>query len=222
MASGPARALIEMAAEGSRCAAALDGSQHAKMLPGRWDRFFSIKLRPAARMMSATSKGGAVICCPVCGSALYCFGSGTLSLVDRRACGLQMTLRTHAFKWRLLSDRSVASRQLHVIGKFRSNLQQPVAKLWRSKWGDLSLVIPAACAASRHSLPEHSWRNRLIGSPVVYRAREQIRPGLHPAPVLAQSLEPFRTEWHIAITVPFAVPDMDDHTCAVIHGELRI
>src|SRR5882672_10483710 len=72
------------------------------------------------------------------------------------------------------------------------------------------------------SLPEHFGCNRLIRSPVVYRARKQIRLGAHPAPVLAQSLQQFRTEWHISITVPLAMPDMDEHARAVDVGNLEV
>ena len=51
------RALVLMAAERGR-AAALDGGEHlAGAGLSASDRFFSMKLLPSARMMSATSKG---------------------------------------------------------------------------------------------------------------------------------------------------------------------
>ena len=65
------------------------------------------------------------------------------------------------------------------------------------------------------SLPEHFRCDRLIGSPAVFRSRKQISLGVHPAPVLTQGLEQLRTERHIAVTVPLAVPDMDQHAHAV-------
>src|SRR5947209_18620823 len=63
--------------------------------------------------------------------------------------------------------------------------------------------------------PEHFGRNGLIGSPTIFRSREQIRLGMHPAPVLTKSLEQLRTERYVTVTIPLAVPDMDDHAYAV-------
>jgi hypothetical protein len=65
------------------------------------------------------------------------------------------------------------------------------------------------------SFPQHFGRDRLIGAPTVFRTRKQIRLGVHPAPVLAQRFQQFRTERHVAIPVPLAVPNMDDHAYAV-------
>ncbi len=45
---------------------------------------------------------------------------------------------------------------------------------------------------------------------------------MHPTPVLTQCLEQLRTERYVAVTVPLAVPDMDEHAHAVdvLHLEM--
>src|SRR5207244_4438898 len=65
------------------------------------------------------------------------------------------------------------------------------------------------------SIPNDLWGNRLIGTPVVDGARKQ--PGLrfHPAPVLAQGLQQFGTQWDIAVAPALAVLDMDEHGLTV-------
>src|SRR6185437_14342836 len=65
------------------------------------------------------------------------------------------------------------------------------------------------------SLPEYFGCDRLIGSPTVFRSRKQIALGVHPAPVLTKSIEQLRTERHVAVTVPFAMPDVDQHAHAI-------
>src|SRR5580693_6150061 len=65
------------------------------------------------------------------------------------------------------------------------------------------------------SFPEHLRSDRFIGTPTVLCSGKQIGLGMHPAPILAQSLEQFRTEWHIPIAVSLPVPDMDQHADAI-------
>src|SRR3954453_8476776 len=64
-------------------------------------------------------------------------------------------------------------------------------------------------------LPEHFRCNRLISPPTVLRSRKQIGFGPHPAPVLTQCLEQLRTEWHVPVTVPLAMSDVDQHAHAI-------
>ena len=63
-----AGALIQMAAERGR-SAALDGAEYFELLPGDSGSVLLDKVFPAARMMSATSKGGCFISCAACASA---------------------------------------------------------------------------------------------------------------------------------------------------------
>src|SRR3954454_5274094 len=69
------------------------------------DRFFSMKLLPAARTMSATSKGGAFISCAVCGSASL--AQAQTVAVCRVGCPpLLSDVRKGEGKWRSLSGQS--------------------------------------------------------------------------------------------------------------------
>jgi hypothetical protein len=57
------------------------------------------------------------------------------------------------------------------------------------------------------SLPEHLRCDRLVSTPVVYSTRKRICLRMHPAPILAQSFQQLRTERHVAVSVPLAMPD---------------
>ena len=61
-----------------------------------------------------------------------------------------------------------------------------------------------------------------ISPPVLHRAWEQIGLGLHPAPVLAQSLQKLRGQQNIAIAAALALMDMNDHAFAVDVGDLQV
>src|SRR5436305_3497690 len=81
-------------------------------------RFFSMKLLPAARRMSATSKGGAFISCAVCGSASLASVQRTRPY--RWAClPPSDDVRKDAGKWRLLSGRSVRAATALSVSPLR-------------------------------------------------------------------------------------------------------
>src|SRR3954454_23339696 len=67
-----------------RRTAVLDGKQHAHVQPVNQDRFFSIKLLPCVRMISATSKSGRLIACAASGTVSP--GRGSIILPGRAVC----------------------------------------------------------------------------------------------------------------------------------------
>jgi hypothetical protein len=60
-----------------------------------------------------------------------------------------------------------------------------------------------------------------VRPPVPHGAGKQIRLGLHPAPINAKRLQEFLAQRHIAITIAFAVADVDHHAFAVDIGDLQ-
>src|SRR5690349_10517297 len=72
------------------------------------------------------------------------------------------------------------------------------------------------------SLPQHFRSDGLIRSPTIFRAWKQIRLGMHPAPVLAQGLQQFRTERHVAVTVSLAMPNVDQHAHTIDVSDLEM
>ena len=84
------------------------------------------------------------------------------------------------------------------------------------------MVMPARSAASRHRLPDDLLCNGHICPPALHRTWEQIGLGLHPAPVLAQSLQQLRGQQHVAITATLALTHMNDHALAVDIGDLEV
>src|ERR1035437_825843 len=73
-----------------------------------------------------------------------------------------------------------------------------------------------------HSLPDDLLRNGDIGPPALHRAWEKIGLGLHPAPVLAQSLQQLRGQHYVAVAAPLALTHMNDHALAVDVGDLEM
>src|SRR5215469_5917241 len=108
-----------------------------------------------------------------------------------------------------------------TVGKSAPFSSKCVAKLWRSKGAN---VFGNTRGLRRFpaSLPEHFRSDRLIRPPTVFRSRKQIGFRVHPAPVLAQSLQQLRTERHVAVTVPFPVPNVDQDAYAVNVGNLEM
>ena len=82
--------------------------------------------------------------------------------------------------------------------------------------------MPACLAASCHSRPDDLLSDRHIGPPVVHHAWEQVGLGLHPAPVLSQSLQKLGSQQNIAIAAALALMDMNDHAFAVDVGDLQV
>ena len=50
-----------------------------------------------------------------------------------------------------------------------------------------------------------------IHAPALHHAGEHVGDRLHPAPVLAQGVQQFGTERHVAVALALALPDMDQH-----------
>jgi hypothetical protein len=73
-----------------------------------------------------------------------------------------------------------------------------------------------------HSLPHDLRHNGHIRTPVVYHAWEQVGPGLHPAPVLTQSVQQLGAQENIAVPAAVALVDMNDHAFAVDIGDLEM
>jgi len=73
-----------------------------------------------------------------------------------------------------------------------------------------------------HSLPDNLLRDGYIGPPALHGSREQVGPGLHPTPVLTQSLQQLRRQQHVAVTSALALAHMNDHPLAVDIGDLEM
>src|ERR1700684_2222143 len=69
--------------------------------------------------------------------------------------------------------------------------------------------------------PCHLFGDRDVGAPMIHRAGKEPCLGLHPAPVLTQSLKQILTKRHVAIPSALAFPDMDDHPFAVNVGDFE-
>src|ERR1017187_536615 len=73
-----------------------------------------------------------------------------------------------------------------------------------------------------HSRPNDLLRDGHISPPIVHHAWEQVCLGLHPAPVLSQSLQTVGGQQNIAIAAALALMDMNDHAFAVDVGHLQV
>src|SRR5271166_3689348 len=80
------------------------------------------------------------------------------------------------------------------------------------------LSDPGTLGGFVHGLPDDLLCNGNVGSPALHRTWEQVGLGLHPAPVLAQSLQQLRSQQHIAVPATLALTYMNDHTLAVDIG----
>src|ERR1035438_4437973 len=72
------------------------------------------------------------------------------------------------------------------------------------------------------SVPDDLFGNGHISPPIVHHAWEQISLGLHPAPVLSQSLQKLGSQQNIAIAAALALMDMNDHALTVDVGDLQV
>src|SRR5208337_2224951 len=81
------------------------------------------------------------------------------------------------------------------------------------------LSDPGTLGGLVHGLPDDLLCNGHVGSPALHRTWEQVGLGLHPAPVLAQSLQQLRSQQHIAVPATLALAYMNDHTLAVDIGD---
>src|ERR1019366_2776900 len=73
-----------------------------------------------------------------------------------------------------------------------------------------------------YRLPDDLFRNRDIGPPSLHRTWEQIGLGLHPAPILAQSLQQLGGQQDIAVAGSLALANVNDHALAVDVGDLEM
>jgi len=83
------------------------------------------------------------------------------------------------------------------------------------KWGDTRFFVPARLAAFCMANHTHFGLSGLCLHASCSPPGEQMRFGLHPAPVFPQHFQQLRSQWHITITIPFAMTDVDDHAVAV-------
>ena len=61
-----------------------------------------------------------------------------------------------------------------------------------------------------------------VGPPVVDGAGKQICLRLHPAPILAQGVQQFRSQQDVAVTATLALANMNDHAFAVDIADLEV
>jgi transposase len=73
-----------------------------------------------------------------------------------------------------------------------------------------------------YCLPDDLLCNGNICPPTLHRTGEQIGLGLHPAPILAQSLQKLRGQQHVTIAATLALAHMNDHALAVDVGDLEV
>jgi hypothetical protein len=55
-----------------------------------------------------------------------------------------------------------------------------------------------------------------------HHAGEHVGGRLHPAPVLAQGIQQFGTERHVAVALALALPDMDQHELLIDVGGFQL
>ena len=213
-----AGAPVQMAAESCR-AAVLDGAQHLELRPCQMVPVSSMKLLPAARMMSATSRVGRFISSFCRVAALHVVRAAHPHVIERICDGLQMPLRKMQIDDRVLQVR-VSEQQLdgaQIGAGFEQVRREAVAKQMR---GDAlrDAGVPGrllTCA------PDSFDRDRHVGSPALLVAWKQIGLRLHPAPVLAQGLQQLRAQRHVAVASAFAFTDVDHHALAVDVADLQ-
>src|SRR5581483_2485160 len=70
--------------------------------------------------------------------------------------------------------------------------------------------------------PQYFRCDWLIGAPAVFCAWKQIGLGPHPAPIFAQGLQQLRAKRHVAVAVPLAMANMDEHALTVNVLDLEV
>src|SRR5664280_1294261 len=198
---------------------------------GRWHR------APCDAPMQGVTCALPKICCPLRGrcrpprgwagsslhpppGTLHFIGTRNLDCFQRAGNGLQMAARQMQVE-RCIADLGMAKKNLdgaQVRSGFKHMCREAVSKQMRRN----ALTDAGALTSIVHGLPHDLRSNGYICTPVVHHAWEQVRLGLHPAPVLTQSLQQLRAQQNIAVPAALALVDMNDHALAVDIGGLEM
>src|SRR6201994_1576802 len=90
------------------------------------------------------------------------------------------------------------------------------------RMGRYMLLDAGLLGCLSHSRPNDLLRDGHISPPIVHHAWEQVGPGLHPAPVLSQSLQKLGGQQNIAVAAALALMDVNDHAFTVDVAHLQV
>ncbi len=109
-----------------------------------------------------------------------------------------------------------------MVRKSGAGFQHMRGETCRSVCGDTCFLMPACLAASAIAAQTIFFSDGHISPPICSPYWEQVGLRLHPAPVLAQSVQKLGGQQNIAIAAALALMDMNDHARAVDVGDLQM